>query len=298
VKSPAWLTSAGFAELLRRALEEDGVRQDVTSLAIVPKDAAASGTIVAKAEGRIAGLPLLMTQSPLLSAFPALSATFLVEDGAPVAPGTNVAVLKATARDLLALERTVLNFLQRLSGIATETARYVAACAGTKARIMETRKTCPGFRALDKYAVMMGGGFGHRMGLSDQILVKENHLFFCGPPRSPDAVREAVRRVRVAQPETTVLEIEVETLPQLQAALESRADIVLLDDMTREEHVEAVRMRRGMKSTALLEVSGGVTLDNVADVAKTGVDRISVGALTHSVKALDLAIDVVPEGTP
>jgi nicotinate-nucleotide pyrophosphorylase (carboxylating) len=150
MKIPAWLTSSAVVDLVRLALEEDAVQRDITSLATVPADATATGTIVVRQDARIAGLPLLTPQSALMSAFPTLAAEFSVEDGATVGPGTVVAAVKGSARHLLGAERTLLNFLQRLSGIATETARYVAACAGTKARIMETRKTCPGFRILDK----------------------------------------------------------------------------------------------------------------------------------------------------
>lgn len=292
MKRPGWVTSPAFAELVRLALHEDGVTNDVTSSALVPASARGVGSVVAKEAGRIAGLPILMAESPLLAAFPAIVSQCVVEDGADVTAGTRVATLQGPARDLLALERTALNFLQRLSGIASQTARFVAMCAGTKARIMETRKTCPGFRALDKYAVQMGGGFTHRMGLHDQVLIKENHLMFCGAPRSPEAVRDAVARARAGQSPGMIVEVEVETIAELQAALESRADIVLLDDMTIAEHAEAVRVRRVMKSTALLEVSGGVTIDTVASIARAGVDRISVGALTHSFKALDLALDL------
>jgi nicotinate-nucleotide pyrophosphorylase (carboxylating) len=295
MKAPAWATSGAFAQLVRLALEEDAVRNDVTSLAIVPKDAAAIGTVVAKQAGRIAGLPILADGSPLRAAFPALKAELIVEDGADVAAKARVAEIRGPAHDVLALERTMLNFLQRLSGIATETARYVAACAGTKARILETRKTCPGFRALDKYAVMMGGGFSHRMSLADQVLIKENHLLFSGAARSPDSIREALARVRANGGPALLVEIEVETLEQLAAALEGRADIVLLDNMTVGQHAEAVKLRTKMKATALLEASGGITLENVAAIAKCGIDRISVGALTHSVRALDLAVDVVPD---
>jgi nicotinate-nucleotide pyrophosphorylase (carboxylating) len=142
---------------------------------------------------------------------------------------------------------------------------------------------------------MMGGGFSHRMGLSDQLLIKENHLAFFGPPRSPEAVRDAIARARAAHPRTVVLEVEVETILQLQAALDAGADIVLLDNMTTDQHAEAVKARRAARSTALLEVSGGVTLENVAAIARTGIDRISVGALTHSVKAIDLALDLVAD---
>jgi nicotinate-nucleotide pyrophosphorylase (carboxylating) len=295
MKAPTWLGSAPLADLVRLALEEDGVREDVTSLATVPKEALATGTFVAKAAGRIAGLPLLLPSSPLVAPFPGLTAEFFVEDGAGVSPGDRVAALRGPARSLLGIERTALNFLQRLSGVATATARYVAACAGTKARILETRKTVPGFRTLDKYAVMTGGGFNHRMGLSDQVLIKENHLFFCGPPRSPEGVREAVTRARAANPQSIVVEVEVETLEQLEAALDANADIVLLDNMTPAQHARAVEIRQARKSAALLEASGGVTIENVAAIAKAGIDRISVGALTHSAPALDLALDVVPD---
>jgi nicotinate-nucleotide pyrophosphorylase (carboxylating) len=295
VKAPPWLGSASLADLVRLALEEDGVRQDVTSLATVPKNATATGTIVAKAPGRIAGLPLLMPLSPLVAPFPGLTVEFFLEDGAEVAPGARAAALRGPARSLLAIERCALNFLQRMSGIATATARYVAACAGTKARILETRKTAPGFRALDKYAVLMGGGFNHRAGLSDQVLIKENHLFFCGPARSPEAVREAIAKARAAQPQSIVVEVEVETLEQLEAALDAKADIVLLDNMTPIEHARAVEIRQARKSAALLEASGGMTLETAAASARAGIDRISVGALTHSAPALDLALDIVPD---
>lgn len=295
MKAPPWLGSAALADLVRLALEEDGVRNDVTSLATVPKEAMATGTVVAKAAGRVAGLPLLLPLSPLVAPFPGIAAEFFVEDGAVVAPGARVAALRAPARSLLALERTALNFLQRLSGIATATARYVAACAGTKARILDTRKTVPGFRVLDKYAVMMGGGFNHRAGLSDQVLIKENHLFFCGAPRSAEAVRDAVAKARAGHTQAIVVEVEVETVEQLEAALDASADIVLLDNMKPAQHAQAVKLRDARKSAALLEASGGVTLENVAAIARSGIDRISVGALTHSAPALDLALDVVPD---
>jgi nicotinate-nucleotide pyrophosphorylase (carboxylating) len=295
MRVPAWLGSPALADLARLALEEDGIANDVTSAATVPYGVAATATIAAKEAGRIAGLPLLLPESPLIKPFAGLASRPLLEDGSAVAPGTKVAELRGPARTVLAVERTLLNFLQRLSGIATITARYVAACAGTKARILETRKTCPGFRALDKYAVLMGGGFNHRAGLSDQVLVKENHLLFCGAARSAAAVREAIRRARASGSPSAVVEIEVETLEQLQAALEARADIVLLDNMTQDQLAEAVKVRRAVKSTALLEASGGITLENVGAIAACGIDRISVGALTHSVKALDLALDLVPD---
>jgi nicotinate-nucleotide pyrophosphorylase (carboxylating) len=292
--TPSWLGSPAFADLVRLALDEDAVRNDVTSDATVPRDAGATGTIVAKQPGRIAGLPLLLPQSPLMRPFPDLSARALVAEGAAVEAGTPVASMSGPARTVLAIERTVLNFLQRLSGIATECARYVAACEGTRATILETRKTCPGFRVLDKYAVLVGGGQNHRAGLSDQVLIKENHLLFCGPPRSPEAVREAIGRTRAASVPGN-LEVEVETLDQLRAALEMKAEIVLLDNMTADGIAEAVRIRDASGSPTLLEASGGITLKNFAAIARSGVDRISIGALTHSARALDLALDLVPD---
>lgn len=291
---PAFLDDDAFATLVRLALDEDGVAHDLTARGLVPDDRFGIAEVRMKADGVVAGLPLLLPESPLMRAFPSVTAEFLVDEGATVRAGDIVARLRGKGRELLGLERTLLNFLQRMSGIATETARYVAAAEGGRARIMETRKTVPGHRALDKYAVRVGGGHNHRMGLHDAVLVKENHLAFAGDIRSPDAVRRAVGTLRASSPPGSPIEIEVETLEQFDAALAAGCDIVMLDDMDARDHVEAVRRRDAAGSPMQLEVSGGVTLDRVAAIAARGVDRISVGALTHSVRALDIALDIVP----
>ncbi len=291
----SWLASDAVRRLIELALTEDGVDRDITTKSTVPPEIHGVAHLVAKAAGVVAGLPLLADQSPLRAAFPAVRCEFFVSDGAQVAPRDRLATLRGPAHELLALERTALNFLQRMSGIATETSRYVDACRGTKARVQETRKTCPGHRILDKYAVQVGGGLTHRLGLHDQVLIKENHLIFAGEQRSPDAVRRAVLRARAAVPPGTVIEVEVETLDQLDAALDVAPDIVLLDNMSTGEHAEAVRRRNARGSATLLEVSGGVTLATAAEIARTGVDRMSVGALTHSVRALDLSFDLFPD---
>lgn len=292
--APDFLAGHAFAVLVGLALDEDGVTRDLTARGLVPADRRGRADIRMKADGIIAGLPLLLPESPLMRAFPSVSAEFLVAEGARVASGTVVARLSGLGRDLLGLERTLLNFLQRMSGIATETSRYVAAAAGTRACIMETRKTVPGHRLSDKYAVRIGGGRNHRMGLHDAVLVKENHLAFSGEIRSPDAVARAVATLRAASPPGSPIEVEVETLDQFDAALAAGCDIVMLDDMAPDEHTEAVRRRDAARSPMQLEVSGGVTLERVAAVAARGVDRISVGALTHSVRALDIALDLFP----
>ncbi len=290
-----WLTSTPVTQLIRLALEEDGVARDITTMSVVGAGPRGVGHLVAKASGTVAGLPLLLAHGPLLAAFPSVRSTLLVADGDRVEPRTRLATLRGSACELLALERTALNFIQRMSGIATETARYVDAVGGAKARIQETRKTCPGHRTLDKYAVCVGGGLTHRLGLHDQVLIKENHLIFAGEERNADAVRRAVAKARAGTPPGTIIEVEVETLEQLDAALDVTPDIILLDNMSTPQHAEAVRRRNAASSPSLLEVSGGVTLATVGDIARTGVDRISVGALTHSVRALDISLDLYPD---
>ncbi|HYC77018.1 MAG TPA: carboxylating nicotinate-nucleotide diphosphorylase [Planctomycetota bacterium] len=285
--------SESLSVLVRLALEEDAVDRDVTALSIVPETARGRGVVLAKQEGVVAGLPLLRPESPLMRAFPSVAARSHVPEGSRVAPGTSIAECRGSARELLGLERTLLNFLQRLSGIATATAACVAA-AGPRTRVQETRKTCPGWRELDKYAVRVGGGLNHRRDLSAQILVKENHLIFAGVERSPEAVRAVIRDLRAKRPGMLV-EVEAETLEQVDAAFDAGADVVLLDDMTSDQHAEAVRRRNARCIPVLLEVSGGVTPARLPEIAATGVDRVSIGALTHSVKALDLSMDLRPE---
>ena len=280
--------------LVSLALGEDRVDSDVTSHALVPGDAKARGSVVARAAGVIAGLVLLDEGSPLRERFPHIAIDTAATDGAPVAIGDVVVTLSGPARDLLGLERTLLNFIQRMSGIATTTAEYVEAARGTRARIQETRKTCPGWRALDKYAVTCGGGLNHRMSLADMVLVKENHLAFAGHARSPDGVREGIRRARAAG-DAVPIEIEVENLDQFDAALAEAPDIVMLDEFSDDMVAEAVRRRdTNGPPPPLIEVSGSVTLERIKALSRLGVDRISVGALTHSAHALDLALDVEP----
>jgi len=257
-------------DLVRLALDEDSVRNDVTSRHLVPSARTGTAAVVARAEGVVAGLVLLETGSPLTAAFPEVDVELLLDDGSSVACGDVVARLRGPARDLLALERTLLNFLQRASGIATATARYVEATRGTRARIQETRKTCPGWRILDKYAVRCGGGLNHRQHLGDMVLIKENHIQLAGLSRDRIGVAEAISRVQDAAP-----------------------DVIMLDEFDDSMVLEAVQRRdRAGPPPPLIEVSGSIRLDRVRTLACLGVDRISVGALTHSVEALDMALDM------
>ena len=279
-------------DLVRLALDEDSVRNDVTSRHLVPSARTGTAAVVARAEGVVAGLVLLETGSPLTAAFPEVDVELLLDDGSSVACGDVVARLRGPARDLLALERTLLNFLQRASGIATATARYVEATRGTRARIQETRKTCPGWRILDKYAVRCGGGLNHRQHLGDMVLIKENHIQLAGLSRDRIGVAEAISRVQDAAPDVPV-ESEVEDLEQLDAALTKSPDVIMLDEFDDSMVREAVQRRDGAgPPPPLIEVSGSIRLDRVRTLACLGVDRISVGALTHSVEALDMALDM------
>lgn len=284
--------------LVQLALAEDGVKEDVTAQALVPPEARGEALLIAREPGVLAGIFFLEDQSPLRRAFPGVHALVRSTDGARIHRGDQLALLVGPARELLAMERTLLNFLQRLSGIASETARYVAACEGTSARIQETRKTCPGFRSLDKYAVRMGGGLNHRQSLSDQVLIKENHLVHANLGHTTTQAERAKLAVRMARSTLTQrqdikIEVEVETLLEFDAVLPERPDIIMLDDFSDADTEEAVRRRNRFGETPLLEVSGGIRLERVADLAGLGVDRISVGALTHSVRAMDLALKII-----
>lgn len=271
--------AAAYDPLIREVLAEDVGAGDVTSAATIDSDLVWSGRIVARIAGTIAGLPIAARAFALVSAGIALEPR--VQDGARVKAGTGLARVRGPARGLLTGERVALNFLGRLSGIATLTARFVDAAAGSTTRITDTRKTTPGLRRLERYAVRAGGGVNHRFGLSDALLVKDNHLAAVG------SVGEAVRRARAAAPDK-VVEIECDTLEQVREALEAGADAVLLDNMELESMRAAVALAHGR---AIVEASGGMTLQRVAEVAKIGVDVISVGALTHSAPALDVALD-------
>jgi nicotinate-nucleotide pyrophosphorylase (carboxylating) len=272
---------------------------DITSLATIPATARGTALLVARSPGVLAGLPVVAR----LAAEFALAAGWMPErsDADRLEPGTVVARVTGSMRSLLALERTALNFLQRLSGIASLTAQFVAAVAGTRARIYDTRKTTPGWRALEKYAVRCGGGFNHRQGLYDAVLIKDNHLAWLerdSDRGSPDVIAAAVRAARATVPGGTTIEVEVDTLEQLDRALKCGPDIVLVDNLGPEHITEAVQRRDAAAPTVQLEASGGVSLQTVGALAATGVDRISVGALTHSAAALDLAMELESELTP
>ena len=274
------LKQAELDAVVRRALDEDGAFDDLTTIATVVSDRRARATLVARETGVLAGVPLALECFRLLD--PKVAIRVDSEDGAQLRPGTGVLFVTGHARALLSAERVALNFLQRLSGIASVTARYVAAVAGTGAKILDTRKTTPGWRALEKYAVLAGGGTNHRMDLSSGVLIKDNHL-----AAVDGDVRLAVRRARELAPDVRV-EVECDTIGQVRDALEAGADVILLDNMPLESIRQCVDLVGGR---ATVEASGGVTLSTVRAIAETGVDWISVGALTHSAPALDLALD-------
>jgi nicotinate-nucleotide pyrophosphorylase (carboxylating) len=274
--------------LIRWALEEDlGGRGDLTSLAVVPADRAGRAALVARSPGVVAGLPA--ARQTFAAVDPAVSFEERVADGAAVAPGAVLAVVAGPMRSILTGERTALNFVQRLSGVATATRRYVEAVAGLPCEVLDTRKTTPGWRLLEKYAVRCGGGHNHRMGLGDGVLIKDNHLAAVGG--GPHAVAEAVRLAREKYGTAFPLEIEVDDLDQLDAALAARPDVVLLDNMPPDVLREAVRRRNAAAPGVLLEASGGVNRTTIRAVAEAGVDRVSVGAMTHSAPALDIGLD-------
>jgi nicotinate-nucleotide pyrophosphorylase (carboxylating) len=278
----AWLLSPlAVAEAVRAALGEDlGRAGDITTAATIPADATARAAIVARKAGVLAGLPL--AENAFRQLDPGLTFTPHCNDGDPVAAATIVADIAGNARALLSAERVALNFLCHLSGIATATAGLVARVAHTRARICDTRKTLPGMRTFEKYAVRCGGGVNHRFGLDDAILIKDNHIAVVG------GVAEAVRRARAAVGHLVKIEVEVDTLAQLDEALTAAPDAVLVDNMPPAMLRDAVAMVAGR---ATVEASGGITPDSVAAVAETGVDMISSGWLTHSAPALDLALD-------
>lgn len=264
--------------LVQRALDED--LPDITSQAIFDSGDRGSAVFLVKATGVLAGLSFARATFETLD--PSTAFTMKVEDGSHVEPGTIVAEVSSSVIALLSGERTALNFMQRASGIATATRRYADVVRGTKARIYDTRKTVPGLRHLDKYAVAMGGGANHRHGLHDMFLVKNNHVDRAG---SIKAAADRIRARRMPQK----LMIEVRDRKELEQALEAQPDFILLDNMKPDELREAVAFTAGRVP---LEASGGITLENVREIAETGVDRISIGALTHSVTALDISMRI------
>jgi nicotinate-nucleotide pyrophosphorylase (carboxylating) len=282
--------------LIELALDEDlGTAGDLTSEAMIPADLDAQAVFVARAPGIVAGLPA--AEMVLRTVDARCMFEMFAPDGTRIQSGTRLAKVSGPMRGILAAERTALNFLQHLSGIATLTHLFVEAVAGLKCKILDTRKTTPGWRVLEKYAVRQGGGHNHRMGLYDGILIKDNHL---AGMRVADPVTAAIETARAHSGSVVPLEIEVDNLYQFDVALDFRPEVILLDNMSQAEMREAARRRGGEtgdehgaydSKIVLLEASGGVTLETVRAIAETGVDRISVGALTHSAPALDIGLD-------
>ena len=267
--------------IVRRALEEDLGTGDLSGTPLFSEQAELRAVIQAKQSGIVAGLRVAEMVFRELDGN--LNWKASKQDGDRVCAGETAAELAGRARAILAGERTALNLLQRMSGIATATRTYVEAVAGTKAKILDTRKTAPGLRVLDKYAVRAGGGCNHRLGLYDGVMLKDNHIAAAG------GIESAVRSVRESISQGQKIEVEVTSMAQVEQALRAGAEIIMLDNMTPNEMEKAVQLIGGR---ALVEASGGITLENVREIASTGVDWISVGALTHSVKALDLSLEV------
>ncbi len=281
VKLTAPLPRTLVAKAVADALAEDlGLIGDVTTNATIPADATATALIKTRATGAVSGLAL--AEAAFRALDPATEFEIAHPDASTVAPGATIAKITGNARAILSAERVALNFMGRMSGIATLTARYVTAVAGTKAAIVDTRKTTPLLRAFEKYAVRCGGGHNHRIGLFDAVLIKDNHIVAAG------GIDNAITAARAHAGHMVKIEVEVDTLTQLEAVLAHQVDAVLLDNMAPETLKEAVAMVAGR---ALTEASGGVNLDTVRAIAETGVDLISVGALTHSAPVLDLGLD-------
>lgn len=271
--------------LIDLALAEDAGSGDVTSKWIVPARTHVRAEIVAKADGVIAGVT--PARAVFLRLDPRVDSNVLADDGSRVSAGDVILALQGPGRAVLTGERIALNFLQRLSGVATVTRRFADAIAGTNTRILDTRKTTPGWRSLEKAAVRAGGGENHRQGLFDAVLIKDNHVAIAG------SVPEAIRRIRDHNTNGLPVIVEVRTLEELDAALDEQVDRLLLDNMDTKMMHEAVRRARARDNGPALEASGNMSLDRVAEVARTGVDFISVGALTHSAPALDLSLRIL-----
>jgi nicotinate-nucleotide pyrophosphorylase (carboxylating) len=279
----AFISPLAIDEAVTRALAEDlGRAGDVTSIATVPEGTQGRAVVAARKAGRIAGLPLVEAAFRKLA--PDMQIAAHSQDGAGVAEGTKLMTVTGDARAMLAAERTALNFIGHLSGVATATAEYVRRVAHTKARVTCTRKTMPGLRALQKYAIRCGGGFNHRFGLDDAVLIKDNHVAVAG------GIRPVLERARASIGHLVKIEIEVDSLDQLREVLDvGLADVVLLDNFDVPRLREAVQMVGGRLVT---EASGGINLESVAAIAETGVDYLSAGALTHSVINLDIGLDI------
>ncbi len=268
-------------DIVKHALEEDLGAGDITSESILTENFTASAVFVVKSSGVIAGLPAVAEVWRQLS--PELIFTHLVEDGVAVSSGAEIAQVSGPIKPILAGERVALNFLQHLSGIATKTAQLVELVEGYQVRVVDTRKTTPGLRVLEKYAVLQGGGYNHRFNLADAVLIKDNHIAACG------SITEAVKRARAAIPHTMTIEVEVENELQVREALEVKADIIMLDNMPPVQMEAMVKLINGR---AVVEASGNINESTIKEAAAAGVDIISSGAITHSVNALDISLDI------
>lgn len=268
--------------LIDLALLEDVGSGDLTSMATLPEDSVSCAHIIAKQQGVVCGLDI--AEHVFHAIDPELIIERLVEDGASVNVGAQVLCLKGRSRSILSAERTALNFMARLSGIATETAHYVELVRGTSAKICDTRKTLPAWRKLEKYAVAVGGGHNHRIGLWDAVLIKENHISAAG------GIRQALAAAKKLKKQVTFIQIEVENEQQLLEALEDPPDMLLLDNMSVGEMLKSVEICRRINYNILIEASGNINIQNVVSVAQTGVDRISIGAITHSAANFDYSL--------
>lgn len=276
------MNSLYYEEIVKQALREDLGFQDLTTEAIIPENHVSIAEITAKEEGILAGMDIAKRAFTLLD--DQMSFEVKAKEGEHIYPGQVAAVLEGKTRALLGAERVALNLLQRMSGIATGTHKAVECTKGFSCHLIDTRKTTPGLRGLEKYAVRTGGGYNHRFGLFDAILIKDNHIAAAG------GITQAVSLVREKVGHMVKVEVETETLAQVEEALQTPVDIIMLDNMSAEKMKEAVQL---INKKVLVEASGGITLDSLVKVAETGVDLISLGWLTHSVKALDLSLNIV-----
>lgn len=269
-------------KIVKQALEEDLGIGDITSDSIFKENFHANAVFLVKSPGVVAGLPVAAEVFSQLH--PGINFTYLVTDGVHVTPGTKIAKVAGPIKSILAGERVALNFLQRLSGIATKTAGLVKLVEGFPVKVADTRKTTPGLRMLEKYAVLQGGGHNHRFGLADAVLIKDNHIAACG------SISEAVKRARATVPHTMTIEVEVENESQVLEALEAKADIIMLDNMSPDQMTAMVKLINGR---AIVEASGNIDESTIREVAATGVDIVSCGAITHSVNALDISLEIL-----
>ena len=271
--------------LIDAAVSEDQTFNDPTTQAVVPPEIQGTGMLRAKATGVLAGVDVAIEVFRRVDS--TLNAKAILQDGSRLSPGNDIALVRGSAAGILRAERIALNFMQRMSGIASDTQRYVQAVQGLKARIVDTRKTVPGHRYLDKYSVRMGGGFNHRLNLADGILIKDNHIQANGFREM--GLKEVIQLALARASHTIRVEVEVESMAQVNEALDAGAHIIMLDNMSVEQMADAMKV---IGDRALVEASGGITYDTVRAVAETGVDLISIGALTHSVNALDISLDL------